>query len=587
MTLQIRSASAAMPALLALFLLSACDADNNRRYGSTVPSGETSDPAPRQAGDIQAGEAAESTKSGPARVAAAPQAEPAPDAMTASAPRHQHPIQPGVVFGGERYPEIPWQGFQEVRERPLSTFSIDVDTASYVHVRRILRAGSLPPPDAVRVEEMLNYFDYRYRAPREAGEPFALSATLLPNPWDERTRLLHVGLQGYDLPPTARPPVNLVLLVDVSGSMRGPDRLDLAKRAFSRFLNRLAPDDRVAIAAFAGSARKVLEPTRAERAERIRDALDSLEAGGGTAGRDGLEIAYEMAERHREDGAVSRVILISDGDFNVGTSDPEAMRRFIARKRQSGTYLSVLTVGGGNVNDHIAQALAQDGNGQAAHLDSMLEAMKVLGDELEANLLPIADDVKIQVEFNPALVESYRLIGYETRALRDRDFRDDRVDAGEVGSGHQVTALYEVVPVGADFRPEPGLRYRHDDDEPKAEDAVRELMPPERLPEHASEYAYVQLRYKRPGQDRGREMALAVTPRDSVERLSDAPQDLRFAIAVAAFGQILGDRLDRRDYGYESVAELADGARGRDPLGLRAEFLQLVRLAESLDDTRR
>ena len=597
MAFSIRAIAAGSGAIAALLLLSACEAQSPPKPGESAEAAP--EPPRREAPERLAQGTQLDTLAAAPKVAAQPQPGHA---------RPTHPLPaplpgPAPGFSGERYPEIPWQGFRDTRDDPLSTFSIDVDTAAYVHVRRLLQAGNLPPHDAVRIEEMLNYFSYDYATPRDPDQPFAVSATVLPNPWDSRTRLLHVGLQGYDIPGAERPPLNLVLLVDVSGSMQGHDRLDLAKRAFDRFLDRLSPRDRVAIASFSGAAEVVLEPTRVRRKARIRDALDSLQAGGSTAGRRGLDLAYELAEedfgpeRHSEDPerrveeeSVRRVILISDGDFNVGLSDPRGIRELIARKRQSGIYLTVLTVGDGNVNDAIAQSLAQAGNGQAAHLDSMLEARKVLSRELEANLLPIADDVKIQVEFNPARVESYRLIGYETRALRDRDFTDDRVDAGDVGSGHQVTALYEIVPAGSDWgRPRP-LRYQSShrsdprddggtDDDGTDDAGARPITP-------SGEYAYVQLRYKEAGARSSREMAVAVTARDALDSLRRASDDQRFAVAVAAFGQILRRDIESRDYGYDEVLALAESARGEDRLGLRSEFLQLVRLAESLEESR-
>lgn len=479
-----------------------------------------------------------------------------------------------VTYGGERYPSLTRQGNQLVEQEPLSTFSVDVDTAAYAHVRRILKNRQMPPRDAVRIEEMVNYFDYDYPRPRSQEEPFAITTTMLPNPWNSETQLLHVGLQGYTLPRRERPPVNLVFLIDVSGSMAGEDRLGLAKRSLKGLTRGLKDDDKIAIVTFSNGSRTVLDPTPAKRKTRIATAIDRLEAGGGTGGEKGLEHAYSVADHQFSADAVNRVVLISDGDFNVGASDPAALRRLITKKRKSGVYLTVLTVGDGNVNDHIAQALAQAGNGQAAHLDSLMEARKVLDDEVTANLIPIAEDVKVQVEFNPQIVGSYRLIGYETRALNRRDFANDRVDAGDVGSGHSVTALYEVTLVPHLARARLGYRYQLASRDPDLKQVI----------EAEDEYAYVKLRYKAPGTRRSHEMGQAVSRFEEAELLEDAPEDVRFAVAVAAFGQLLRGEIDTRAFNYDDVLDLAQSGRSSDPYGRRGEFLQLVRQAEGLSE---
>jgi Ca-activated chloride channel family protein len=486
--------------------------------------------------------------------------------------------EPSVTFGGERYAELPYQGFQQVAAQPLSTFSVDVDTAAYSHVRRILKSRRMPPRDAVRIEEMVNYFDYSYPRPLNREEPFAITTTVLPNPWNAETRLLHVGLQGYTVPRQARPPVNLVFLIDVSGSMKGADRLDLAKRSLKGMMKGLNADDRIAIVTFADGSKTVLEPTSLTERAEIGSAINRLQAGGGTGGEKGLLHAYSVAGHQFRAEAVNRVILISDGDFNLGASDPASMRKLITKKRRSGIYLSVLTVGNGNTNDHIAQALAQAGNGQAAHLDSLTEARKVLDDEVTANLIPIADDVKIQVEFNPAVVASYRLIGYETRALRNRDFRNDRVDAGDVGSGHSVTALYEITLVRHLARAAQGFRYQP----AKADGAGSADVDANLTTGRQGEYAFVKLRYKEPGSSSSHRLDRPVSQEDEVALVKEAPEDLRFALAVAAFGQILRGEIDARDFGYDDVLELARSGRSGDPLGRRGEFIQLVRQAEGI-----
>jgi len=543
---------------------------------------------PGESADTTGGGRAGSSAAGPSAAAKhlaqlAPMEQPAPAARAQAELRHLEPAaapRPTVSFGGERYPYAPGRDFVEVVEQPLSTFSIDVDTASYVHVRRILRAGRLPPPQAVRVEELVNYFRYGYPEPAAEEAPFSVSAAVLPTPWSPASRLLQIGLKGRGLAGRARPRGNLVFLIDVSGSMRGQDRLELARQALSALTLRLRDDDRVAIVTFAGGAERVLGPTPVAERSRIEAAIAGLAAGGSTGGERGLELAYAVAGESFEPEAINRVLLISDGDFNVGLSDPDSLRRLIERKRKSGVYLTVLTVGSGNVNDHIAQALAQYGNGQAAHLDSLVEARKVLDDELAANLVPIADDVKIQIELNPSLVAAYRLIGYETRALADRDFADDRIDAGEIGSGHSVTALYEILPTGADLARAEPLRYQT---------AAAAPPPAGSGPDAGNEreYAFVKLRYKRPGEATSRRLERPVTLDDAVPDLEQASADQRFAVAVAAFGQLLRGELDPADFNYGQVFSLARGGRGDDPLGLRGEFLQLVRQAESLAQAER
>ena len=376
-----------------------------------------------------------------------------------------------------------------VAEDPVSTFSIDVDTASYAVVRSSLTAGMLPPRDAVRVEEMINYFPYAY--PQSDGpDPFEPTITVMPSPWNAGTNLVHIGIQG-DLPLVEdRPALNLVFLIDTSGSMQDANKLPLLKQSFRLMLAELRPEDEVSIVTYAGSAGQVLEPTRAAERSVILEALDRLSAGGSTAGQAGLQQAYQVAEGMAGDGEVTRVVLATDGDFNVGLSDPEALKDFIADKRESGTYLSVLGFGRGNLDDATMQALAQNGNGTAAYIDTLSEARKVLVDQLTGALFPIANDVKIQVEFNPAEIAEYRLIGYETRALRREDFNNDRVDAGEIGAGHTVTAIYEVTPVGSDAVRTGPLRYG--DGETTGTEG---------------ELGYFKMRYHMPGEDVSRLIA--------------------------------------------------------------------------------
>ena len=469
--------------------------------------------------------------------------------------------------GRDRFAAFDPNPVRVAAEHPVSTFSVDVDTASYAFARASLNQGVLPPPDSVRVEEMVNYFPYGYEPPASRERPFAVHAALMPAPWNGDALLLRIGLQGYRLERAAAPPANLVFLIDVSGSMDEPDKLPLLVASFRLLLDSLAPDDTVAIVVYAGAAGTVLEPTRAAERGRILAALESLRAGGSTAGGEGLRQAYLLAERRFVEGGVNRVILATDGDFNVGIADVDELEGYVSRKRESGVYLSVLGFGMGNYNDELMQRLAQHGNGNAAYIDSLPEARKVLVEEASSMLFPIADDVKVQVEFNPAAVAEYRLIGYETRLLAHEDFANDKVDAGEIGAGHTVTALYELTPAGSDARRIGPLRYR-----PKAEAAVGAF---------AEEVAYLKVRYKLPGAGNSAEIVRAVTPADAFESVEAAPEDMRFAAAVAGFGQLLRGGRYTGDFGYDDVVALAQSARGNDPFGYRAEFVRLARMAKS------
>lgn len=446
---------------------------------------------------------------------------------------------------------------------PVSTFSIDVDTASYAVVRSSLMRGTLPPKDAVRIEEMVNYFPYAYPAP-EAGEgPFKPTVTVTGTPWNADTKLMQIAVQG-EMPAIAdRPPLNLVFLIDTSGSMNQAEKLPLLKQSFRLMLAQLRPEDQVAIVTYAGSAGEVLEPTAAGDRATILAALDRLAAGGSTAGQAGLQQAYATAEAMTEKGEVSRVILATDGDFNVGISNPDALKDYIAKKRDSGTYLSVLGFGRGNLDDATMQALAQNGNGTAAYIDTLSEAQKVLVDQLTGALFPIANDVKIQVEFNPATVAEYRLIGYETRALKREDFNNDKVDAGEIGAGHSVTAIYEVTPVGSPAILNDPLRYGAGE-APQGSDG---------------ELAFLRLRYKTPGEDASRLIEMPITP-----DMGAATEDTRFAAAIAGFGQLLRDGVYTGDWTYADAIALAQDNIGDDPFGYRREAVTLMRLADSLSD---
>nr|WP_246069870.1 VWA domain-containing protein [Luteimonas lumbrici] len=460
----------------------------------------------------------------------------------------------------EHYAEIDDNPVHRTSEQPVSTFSIDVDTGSYANVRRMLREGTRPPADAVRAEEMINYFRHDHPAPDSLEVPFRVTTELAPAPWDARRQLLMIGIKGYDVPKSTLPPANLVLLLDTSGSMNSPDKLPLLKRSMQQLVNQLRPQDRVSIVVYAGSAGLVLPPTPGDRRGEILAALERLEAGGSTNGGDGIRLAYAMARQGFVEGGVNRVILATDGDFNVGTVDQGALETLVADQRKSGIALTTLGFGRGNYNDALSERLADLGNGNHAYIDSLSEARKVLVEQMGGTLLTIAGDVKIQVEFNPALVAEYRLIGYENRVLRNEDFANDKVDAGDIGAGHEVTALYELTPVGSGAERLPPLRYGND---ASPADARRD------------EVAHLRLRYKRPGEDTSR---LIETP-IAAGSLRKAPSDtLRFAATVAAYADALRGGTHIGEWDWEEILESARASAGGDPL--RAEFVGLVELAE-------
>ena len=458
-------------------------------------------------------------------------------------------------------------------EDPVSTFSIDVDTASYSFVRRSLKEGVLPQPDTVRVEEMVNYFPYDWKGPEQASVPFNTTVSVMPTPWNEQTKLMHVAIKGYDVQPAARPTANLVFLIDVSGSMDEPDKLPLLRSAFRLLVNKLAADDTVSIVTYAGDAGTVLEPTKASERDKILAAIDTLAPGGSTAGEAGIREAYRLAQKSFVKDGINRVMLATDGDFNVGQTDDNDLKRLIEDKRKSGVFLSVFGFGRGNLNDQMMQTIAQNGNGTAAYIDTLAEAEKVLVQDASSTLFPIAKDVKIQVEFNPAAVAEYRLIGYETRALNREDFNNDRVDAGEIGSGHSVTAIYEITPKDSPALAMDPLRYG------QASTGNGGVA-------NADEYAFVKIRYKAPDGDVSKLITTPVTKANEVASFDAAGTDQRFSVAVAAFGQKLRDEDATAKFGFDRIAEIASAARGEDPYGYRAEFLSLVRLASSLQGSK-
>jgi len=482
-----------------------------------------------------------------------------------------------TYVGRDQFETVTPNPVKLVSEEPVSTFSIDVDTASYAFVRRALNNGVLPQKNAVRIEELINYFDYHYPVPSDRSAPFKSTVAVFPTPWNPGTKLLHIGIKGLEIVTKEKPAAHLVFLIDVSGSMNSPDKLPLLKNAFRMMVEALNPDDTVAIVVYAGAAGTVLESTKALEKAKIFAALDQLQAGGSTAGGEGIRQAYALAEMNYDPKCINRVILATDGDFNVGIRDPEELKGFVERKRKTGIYLSVLGFGQGNYNDALMQKLAQNGNGNAAYIDTLNEARKVLVDEAGSTLFTIAKDVKLQVEFNPATVSEYRLIGYETRMLQREDFNNDLVDAGDIGSGHSVTAIYEIVPVGSKARLIDDLRYSQPKNDKKPVDQSK-----------PNEYAFLKIRYKLPDKDTSNLITTAIGNDKEYASLSDAPTEARFAAAVAAFGQLLrGDSYIRgfksytKGFTYDDIITLAEPVKGADPFGYRTEFLNLVRLAKT------
>ena len=462
--------------------------------------------------------------------------------------------------GNERYDGKDVSPVKIARTDPVSTFSVDVDTGAYANARRFLTAGQLPPKDAVRSEEMINYFRYDYARPESRSTPFSVTTDVAVSPWNPQNRLLRIGLRGYDLPRSARPPANLVFLVDVSGSMSSQDKLPLVKTALAGLAGELSARDKVSIVVYAGAAGMVLEPTNDER--KIRAALERLSAGGSTAGGAGLQLAYQIARDNFITGGVNRVVLATDGDFNVGVSDNKSLISMVERERDSGITLTALGFGEGNYNEAMMEQIADHGNGNYNYINSALEARKVLGDEMGSTLFTIAKDVKIQVEFNPAQVSQYRLLGYENRALREEDFNNDRVDAGDIGAGHQVTAIYEIVPAGARGWSDPR---RYDDARGLAEHGTR------------GEMAFVKLRYKLPDGSTSRLIERPVAA--GLMRNAARPTgDFAFATAVAAFGQQLRGDTMLNGFSHAQIVSLA----GRQNDYWRQEFVRLVGLAGSL-----
>ncbi|MGH8529958.1 MAG: vWA domain-containing protein [Nevskiales bacterium] len=469
----------------------------------------------------------------------------------------------------ENYAHLDDNPIHRAAEQPVSTFSIDVDTASYANVRRFLKQGRLPPQDAVRVEELINYFDYAYAPPRQTATPFAVSTEMAPTPWNPKTHLLRIGIQGWKPQTRNLPPSNLVFLVDVSGSMAEPNKLPLVRSSLKLLTRHLRKDDRISLVTYAGSTEVVLEPTPGDERAKIEQAIDRLGAGGSTAGAAGITLAYQQAEKAFMKNGNNRVLLATDGDFNVGIVDFEQLKDLAEEKRKSGIALTTLGFGTGNYNDQLMEQLADAGNGNYGYIDSLMEGQKLLVDQREATLFTIARDVKIQVEFNPVVVAEYRLVGYENRMLKREDFNNDKIDAGEIGAGHTVTALYEVALTGSGGERVEPLRYSKEKPAGQSGDEI----------------AFLRLRYKNPDEGMDAASKLIEEPirrRDIQTDIAGTSASFRLAASVAAFGQLLKGGNYTAGYGFDEAVQLARGARGDDRFGYVGEYVQLVQLAGSL-----
>jgi Ca-activated chloride channel family protein len=507
-------------------------------------------------------------------------------AMTAEAPAkamfaaNTAVPQPQPEWNTESYNAQQENGFITTTNDPLSTFSIDVDTASYSNVRRFINESRLPPKGAVRIEELINYFSYDYPQP-DGEHPFSVTTAVGPCPWNDSRKLVQIGLKAKDIDKKDLPPSNLVFLIDVSGSMSAPNKLPLLQNAMKMLVKQLGEQDRIAIVVYAGNDHVVLNPTPCSEQQKIITAIESLGAGGSTHASSGIVTAYELAEQSFLPKGNNRIVLASDGDFNVGITSRGELQKLVEEKRKSGVHLTTLGFGMGNYHDDTMEILADKGNGNYAYIDSLLEAKKVMVKEMSGTLFALASDVKIQVEFNPAKVAAYRLIGYENRALADEDFNDDTKDAGEIGVGHRVTALYELIPVGAAGQPtvDP-LKYQKtakNDSVAKTSDAET----PDAETKYADELMTVKLRYKpiRTAES----VLLSTAVKDNELTLAETGNDFRFAAAVAGFGMLLGDSDHAEGVSWAKILTLAKGAKGRDEEGYRAEFIRLVESAELLD----
>lgn len=472
------------------------------------------------------------------------------------------------IYSNESYSNIVENKFVNPADEALSTFSIDVDRAGYSNIRRFLDHGQMPPHDAIRIEEMINYFDYNYEGP-DGDVPFEIHRSLVDCPWNKNHQVMHVALQGKEIKKDKLPESNFVFLIDVSGSMARANKLPLVKTSMKMLLQEMRPKDKVSIVVYAGAAGLVLEPTSASEPQKILDAIDNLKSGGSTAGGAGIELAYKTAKSNFIKGGNNRVILATDGDFNVGTSSDEGLEDLIERERKSGVFLSVLGYGMGNYKDSKMQILADKGNGNHAYIDNIQEARKIFVSEFAGTLFTIAKDVKIQVEFNPAYVQAYKLIGYENRMLQKEDFNNDKIDAGELGAGHTVTALYEIIPVGVDS-----------DFTGKVDDLKYQVQD-KKIYNGSNELATIKLRYKEPDGDTSKKLVKAIGP--NAMKLKDAPEHVRFAMSVAQFGLSMRKSEYISNYQMNDLIQLAESSKSHDPEGYKAECVRLMKSAQLMD----
>ncbi|MEH6631015.1 MAG: VWA domain-containing protein [Halopseudomonas aestusnigri] len=488
---------------------------------------------------------------------------------------HDNAIAPLPEVDRENYEHIADNPVHLAMEDPVSTFSIDVDTGGYSNVRRFLEDGSIPQEDAVRIEELVNYFSYDYPLPKDQAQPFKVFTEVAPTPWNANTKLIHIGIKAFDIPAEDRPAANLVFLVDVSGSMHDPNKLPLLKSSLRLMVDKMTEKDRISLVTYAGSTRVALPATPGNEKAKIRAAIEALSSGGSTNGGAGIKLAYAEAQKELIEGGINRILLATDGDVNIGTVDFDALKDMVERKRKGGVSLTTLGFGTGNYNDHLLEQLADAGNGNHAYIDGLSEARKVLVEEMSSTLLTVAKDVKIQVEFNPAVVAEYRLIGYENRVLNREDFNNDKVDAGEIGAGHTVTALYEVALVGSEGKQLDPLRYGITEDNSDVPLGTKLSVD--------DELAFVKVRYKAPNGEKSKLLTYPIEVADMKTANEKTEDHFRFSAAVAAFGQILKGGKYTGDMTMEDVHKLARSGLGDDPFGYRREFLGLVDLASSMD----
>ncbi|MFT7185146.1 MAG: Ca-activated chloride channel family protein [Pseudohongiellaceae bacterium] len=486
-----------------------------------------------------------------------------------------HPADAPIHYyqdeGREKYASVEQSNVKQVLSEPVSTFSIDVDTGSYTNIRRMLNQGNMPPVDAVRIEEMINYFDYAYDVPESLNQPFSIKTEIAQSPWSSDHILLQVGLKGFELIEENRPAANLVFLLDVSGSMNSPKKLPLLKKSLIMMSKQLTADDKVSIVVYAGASGVVLEPTAGNQTLEIEQALEKLMAGGSTNGHSGIQLAYKLAKKAYDPKGINRVILATDGDFNVGSSDVESLKKLIAQQHKEGIALTTLGFGTGNYNDELMEQLADVGNGNYAYIDGLNEARKVLVEELSSTLLTIAQDVKIQIEFNSSIVKEYRLLGYENRALKREDFNNDKVDAGDVGAGHSVTALYELVLQSNDSSRIDPLRYHQEARKAK-----------QTLNLNASELGFIKFRYKDLNSIKSKLISRPIPTPSDISTFENASSDFRFSTTVAEFGEVLRQSKYLETVDYNTMIKHALDSKGADPFGYRSEFIQLLRLASKL-----